>query len=259
MSNLIKSRYIQVDDHKKIIDSDTSFNLLSGNVIRVTVDEAIDVEDNSNSDVLNMQKLVAEEEELLMNKANNLIEEAKETAASILRDAEAEAMRIKELASEEGKRLGYMEGVELGQNEIKAMEEQLRIQIEENNRAFEQQALSLEPQFAGVVSKLLEHLTGVIVEEHKDVIVHLIHQAIAKVEKCKVFVVKVSKEDYELVLSKKTEIYEGLPEEYEIQFIEDREFVKNQCVIETDGTFIDCSLDVQLKNLITDLKMLASI
>ncbi|MDO5293999.1 MAG: FliH/SctL family protein [bacterium] len=235
--------------------------------MKVAVDETIDadpvecVEDGftEGMDILNMQKLVAEEEELLTNKANDLIEEAKEAAARIIEDAEAEAERIKQLASEEGKRLGYMEGVELGQNERKAMEQKLQLQMEENQREFEKQASTLEPQFAEVVSNLLEHLTGVIVSEHKEVIAHLIHGAIANVKKSKVFVVKVSKEDYEFVVSNEALIYEGLPDDFDIQFIEDREFDKNQCVIETDGTFIDCSLDVQLKNLITDLKMLASI
>ena len=39
----------------------------------------------------------------------------------------------------------------------------------------------------------------------------------------------------------------------------DPQLIKNQCIIETEGKLFDCSLDVQMDNLIKDLKMLSAI
>lgn len=267
LSNLIKSHYIYVNDNKKIIDSDNSFHLLSGSATKVAVDEHVETDSNNGNkefseglNILSMQRLVAEEEELLTNKANDLIEEAKLKAEQIIAQANEEAERIRQLASEEGKRLGYTEGVELGQNEARALEEQLREQIAMNNKELEQQVNALEPEFVKVVVHLLEHLTGVVASEHEEVITYLIHEAINGIEKCKSFTVRVSNEDYEYVCSNADRINEGLPEDYEIQFVEETDFEKSSCQIEIpNGKIIDCSLDVQLKGLITDLKMLASI
>ena len=43
-----------------------------------------------------------------------------------------------------------------------------------------------------------------------------------------------------------------------LEIISDLSLEGNQCIIETDTGIFDCSMDVQLKNLIKDLKSLSS-
>ena len=44
-----------------------------------------------------------------------------------------------------------------------------------------------------------------------------------------------------------------------VEIVIDSKLEKSQCFIETDTSVIECSLDVQLENLITDLRFLAGI
>ncbi len=44
-----------------------------------------------------------------------------------------------------------------------------------------------------------------------------------------------------------------------IEIVEDVTMKKNQCIIETGSGMYDCSLDVQLENLIEEIKMLSCI
>ena len=43
-----------------------------------------------------------------------------------------------------------------------------------------------------------------------------------------------------------------------LEIVSDGGLTGNQCIIETDTGIFDCSMDVQLKNLIKDLRSLSS-
>ena len=42
-----------------------------------------------------------------------------------------------------------------------------------------------------------------------------------------------------------------------LEIVETDTLSRNKCLIETDNSVIDCSIDTQIKNLITDLRMLS--
>ena len=94
-------------------------------------------------------------------------------------------------------------------------------------------------------------------DDKKDVILHLINQQINNVEKSNNYVIRVSKEDYDLVNNKKQMLAEYIGEESSIEIVETDTLSRNKCLIETDNSVIDCSIDTQIKNLITDLRMLS--
>ena len=70
------------------------------------------------------------------------------------------------------------------------------------------------------------------------------------------FVIKVSSNDYEELLERKDEIYGALNPAIEMEIFEDAKLTAMQCLIETDNGIVDVSLDVQLDNLITALKLM---
>jgi flagellar assembly protein FliH len=63
----------------------------------------------------------------------------------------------------------------------------------------------------------------------------------------------------EYLISRKNDLLNVLPTDATLRIVEEINLTKNQCLIETDQRVIDCSLDVQLNNLITDLKLLGGI
>ncbi len=270
MSNVIKSRFIYVNDGKKIIDSNEKseqFRLI--NLNRKFNDRsargetaAAAEEDNGTFmeglEVTVIDKVSSEEEEeLLRQKREQILEGAKEQAAQILKEAEAEAKKASEILYEEARNKGYQDGMQKGMAEISEKEKELSDLIKQQNQDYLTRINDLEPEFAKVTAMLIEKITGIMVEDKKDVIHYLIHKAIINADNSKSYVIRISSDDYDFVLSKKQELQNLVKQEVEVDVALDKDLNKNQCMIETDTSIIDCSLDVQLNHLIQDIKLLS--
>ena len=96
-------------------------------------------------------------------------------------------------------------------------------------------------------------------EDNKDVILHLINNVMRNNELSKEFTIRVSENDYNYVISNKELIYGAASPDYNIEICKDSKLSKNQCVIETDAGVFDCSLDIQLENLIHEIKILSCV
>ncbi len=260
MSNLIKSNYIYVNTTKEIIDSDSSFKSLTSKSVesRSEIREMSGGEDQfvNGLNVVSMQRLLDEEQALIVQSAEKTMNDARNKAIDIVNRAKEEAEGIKALAVEEGKKLGYIKGFEAGSKEIESLEAELKEKLKKQDEDYQALLEELEPRFVDVVIGLIEKITNVVIEEQRGVILHLINRAISNQEKSNDFVVSVSKEDFDFVKSHSDRIVESLSESVKLLIVEDRSLSKNQCLIETNGRYIDCSLDIQLSNLITDLKLL---
>jgi flagellar assembly protein FliH len=119
--------------------------------------------------------------------------------------------------------------------------------------------LQVEPKAAGIIADLIQKMTGILVDEKKEVILYLIEKAMKNKDKSNEYTVKVSKEDYETVMSGRELLLEAIGRDTVLNVSEDSSLKKNQCFIETDLRIINCSLDVQLNNLVTDLKLIGGI
>ena len=181
-------------------------------------------------------------------------DECQNLVSSTAQSAEEERKRILNEAQE----LGYQEGRNQALQELEALRTELMQKAEQQDMDYEQKIKSLEPDLIELVSGLVTNLTGVIVEEKREIILHLIHRGLLGVEDCKSFIIRVSKADYEFLNTKKQELTDEL-QGSRIEILADPMLQSMQCTIETDTRIVDCSLDVQLKNLTTDLKLLAGI
>ncbi|WP_310603692.1 FliH/SctL family protein, partial [Anaerosporobacter sp.] len=187
--------------------------------------------------------------------AERIIDKANEEAQSIVLDAKVEAEQI----TEEAKDVGFQQGYEDGKAEMLKLQEDLKKQIQDNAREQQRVLQSIEPQYTNLVVQLLKKLTGVVSSEYKSVILHLIQKTLEENENEENYCIRVSKADYEYVKSKTDSIKSLLKESASIEITIDNKLEKSQCFIETDTSVIECSLDVQLENLITDLRFLAGI
>lgn len=265
MSNLIKSNYIYVNrQNTRVIDSNKKSEEIKSKDIK-NKDIMQGVSENKEKEfvegipVINMEQLLEDEENLMVQKSEGIILEAKEKAEKIIKEAKQEAEIYKQNIFEDAKQSGYAEGYNIGIAESKMLEEKLRNQIHENQLLYEKQVCELEPEFVKVIIELIKKITGVEMEDRKEVILHLIDSALRKVENSRNFLIKVSKEDYDFVVSKKDDLYTALKDGVYLEIIEDLTLSKNKCLIETDLRIIDCSLDVQMNGLIADLKLLANV
>lgn len=264
-SNLIKFNYVNYDEEEKIvIDSDSKLPFFKqlgfDNLEVIKPMENAEAEGGLDGFVpgLRTMPLSQEEEfdfEAVKREADSIIKNANEEAEGIIQSAKVEAERI----IEESKNAGFQQGYQDGEEKVKKLQEDLKNQIQAN--ALEQQSIiqSIEPQYADLVVKLLEKLTGVVSSEYKSVILHLIQKSLEDNENDEKYCIRVSREDYEYIKNKVDEVKSLLKENAVVEIVVDSKLSKSQCFIETDTSVIECSLDVQLENLVTDLRFLAGI
>lgn len=273
MSNLIKSVYFtNVNEGEKcVIDSDSRIEeYIPGIYTQSGIDDEnfsfrqlSDIAEDADAGFTGGLNVISMDEE-----RQKISEETSVMSMEVLNEARAQADEIIAEANRAAENIrnqaydtGFAQGIEEGKRQGAVLLEEKRAALAQDyNRRLkllEEQEKELEPHFASIIAGLVEKLTGVICENKKDVIVHLINKALKNLEKTSRIVLRVSKEDIAVVSSKRGEIMKYIREGTEFEIVEDAGLMLNQCIIETDNRIIDCSLDAQLDNLREHIKMLA--
>lgn len=202
-------------------------------------------------------------EEVLVSaksEAETIISRAHDEAEELRAKAYDEIEALKEQAIEEGHQQGYTEGLQSAEEEIeekKAELEQLRHKMEIKLQETEEELVKFtEKQMVDLLCQLISHITGVVVEEQRDVLLYMINSAMRDLDNSKHFVIKVSSDDYNEISEKKDEIYGALNPNIQLEVFEDAKLEARQCLIETDNGIVDISLDVQMDNLIKALRLM---
>ncbi|MFT4146778.1 MAG: FliH/SctL family protein [Mobilitalea sp.] len=192
-------------------------------------------------------------------KSVETLEQAQIEAAQLIEQAKIEAEQIKKNAYTEAQRKGYEDGSLKAKTELQQIQAQYAAKEKQLMNAYEEKVEALEPFMADLIASFIEKLTGVIAKDKQDIIVYLINRAIKDFDKQKEYSIKVSKEDYEYLSERKQLLLDAVGYEVEINLFEDSTLSKNQCYIETENKIVNCSLDIQLQNLITDLRLMSSL
>lgn len=193
----------------------------------------------------------------IQEQAEEILAQAREEVKSMLAQAEIDAEAIRKNAFAKGQDQGYKEGNQKATAELENAKKRLAAEQEKFREEYEKQVEQLEPAFVEVVIGLVRKLTGVLLEDKKGIILYLLEQAMSETEPSASYLIHVSSEEYEMVVSRKQDLQKRVKEGAVVEIIEDRMMSKGQCVIETDSRIFDCGLDTQMKNLLSELKMLA--
>lgn len=259
LSNLIKANYIYFNqDDKKVIDSDSNTEKFRPvNFGKETSGEGTH-EFIAGIKAINLEEIKETEEEI-EQKSQEIIAKAYETAEQIVEEAKSNAQAAKLSVYDAAKQQGYGDGYNQAVRDVDELKLELENKVIECKENYEKQIAEIEPFFAGILTEYIKKLTGIMAQDHREIILHLIHQAVMGVPGSSFYTIKVSKEDYGFVKKQSKELEGYLKNGIEIEIIEDGHLGKNQCLIETDARTVDCSLNVQMENLITDIKLLARI
>lgn len=198
---------------------------------------------------INLEEIEAEKERLLS--------EARMQAQEIVDSANLEAESIMENAKAAGYEAGYSEGANQAANEYNEKFEQLKQLEAELNDSYAQMVDEIEPQLVEVLTDVYEHIIHVKFSEEKEIIFHLIKDAMSNVDGSQNFIIHVSKEDFGYVSMQKKELLSGISTGSGAEIIEDLTLHKNECFIETQGGIFDCSLETQLSGLKRELRLLS--
>ena len=274
MSNLIKSVYFNFNqDGKRVIDSDSQVEQFIPDIFRREEEEKEnftefsalgitegDANFQSGLQVVSMEELRQEErakvEEEAEAQIEQLLAQAKEEAEAIINQAQTEAEVICQKAYEEGMEQGLLAGQQAAQEELEQKHNEFQAMVQQRLHELEEQELALEPKFAEIMIALIEKITGIICKDKKEIIIYLIHQSLNQLERTHQVTLRVSKEDILLVSARKKELKEAVAEDVEFDIVEDESLEHTQCIIETENKIIDCSLNVQIKNLQDQIRML---
>lgn len=198
------------------------------------------------------------------------VELAKETAASIVADARAEAERILEEARIEAEQLkqnafeqGMSEAQTQAQAELDELQESLNNQfLMRSNQLedeYQEKYSKMEPELVETITTLFEKTIHVISEDNSQMVMDLINNAMRNMDTGNSFLIRVSPEDYPFVVNHQGKIYCAMSKDIQIDIFEDASLTKNQCKIESEFGVYDCSLDIQMGNLIKDIKLLSAL
>ena len=188
--------------------------------------------------------------------AQKIIDEANAAANDVLNNVNQQAEDIRE----EAKRQGYNDGINAAEAEIEnikntlqAESEQIKLNLKEE---YDRYKAEVEPELVEVLTEVFRKVTLTVAEDNKDIIMHLINGVMRKAENSHEFVIRVSSDDYKFLVNNQGKIYCAISKEVSIDIVEDNTMQANECIIETDNGIFNCSLDIELDNLIKDLKLL---
>lgn len=184
--------------------------------------------------------------------------EAEEECKRIIAEAVKSTEEERETVLREAKKSGYEEGRKQAIQETDALRQELSQKISDQEADYAQKIETLEPDIVELIIGIVHNLTGVLLDERRDIILHIIRHSMLGIENSSSYIVRVSKEDFDFLNSRKQELLNEL-QGNKIEIVIDPLLTRAQCTIETDTRIIDCSLDVQLKNLTSDLRMLAGV
>lgn len=268
MSNLLKSRNIKCDNsEKKLIDYN---ELITEKIAQIQKkieaeqrEEAINgefvegIDAESVEMLLNDDSSVIRETQLANEKAEKIIELANNDAQAIIEKAKQECNAIKQAAMESGRNDGYQEGKVQAARELETQKRKLedeRIRLIEE---YEQKVKEIEPELVDVILKVFEKVTHVLAEDKKDMVLQLVDDVVSKTEFSSDLLIRVSSSDYKFIIDNKERINNSVHNKVHVEIVEDITFERGQCMIESDSGIYDCSLDIQLENLINNIKILS--
>lgn len=210
-------------------------------------EESISENENHKEKILQEAK---SEADFIINKAN-------EDARAIISQAQAEADFLRNQAKEQGYTEGTAKATEQAVSQLKQKEMELELLEKQLMSEYEQKKEELEPVLVDVILKLFSEITQVIALDKRDMILTLVNNVMAGGEASRNFVIRVCNEDAIFLKENKEKIIGAARKDIHIEIVVDPSLKRNQCLIDTDTGVYDCSLDIQLENLINDIKILS--
>lgn len=286
LSNLIKSGFVAFSQDQTLVINANDNKIIKG-IDEAMQEAALAQEEPSMEEALaevmiedaqleedsfgDAQDLTGDSVDTGKENAGQIVLQAKQEAQEIMNQAhdEAEQMRalayeeaeqIKSVARSDGYQAGYQEGLQAVESEYQqkeqALQEQMQTYTIQQQQEQEEFAADMERNMVDWLCHILPALTGVLVDDNKEVLLYIVNAAIKNLDDCKQFVIKVSEQDYPVLDAQKERIYGYSNPNVEVELFADAKLSEHQCLIETENGVVNASLDEQLANLNKALRLM---
>ncbi len=286
LSNLIKSGFVAFSQDQTLVINANDNKIIKG--IDEAIEEAVatreetsledalaeamiedaDLEDEEDYGTLEFSKDSADQGrkaagQIVLqakNEAQDIVNQAHDEVEQMRAAAYEESEQLKETARSEGYQAGYQEGLQAVRSEYQQKEQELQEQMERHSEQMQQEkeafVTDMEHNMVEWLCQMVPVVTGVVIEDQKDVLLYMVNEAIKNLDDCKKFVVKVSEPDYTRLSERKEDIYGFANPNVDIELFADSKLSEKQCLIETENGVVDASLDEQLANLNKALRLM---
>ena len=221
------------------------------------------IDDEGNPVINEVEEAEEEAEEAVVDmvavqeEADQLLADARAAADEIIAAAQEQAESLKSHYEEEGKKLGYQEGLAQAVAEYNDKKDELEMERERLDQEYLEKERTMEGELVDVIMEVMERFFLIQFGNKKDLLLHLIDNALVNIENSREFLIKVNDENFDFLNQYKSQLQEKVGNDLQLDIIRDPVLDVHQCMIETDGGVFDCSLDVELENLVKDLKSLS--
>ena len=195
-----------------------------------------------------------------------VFEETNAEAEKIIQNALSEAEAIKADAQATGFDQGYNEGLAKGQADATAqfqakaakLEADYNAKVNQIKAEYEELKNKLEPMLVDKLTDIYQQVIEIDLYDDREFISKLINRVMSGEDGGRNYIIHVSGDDLDNVVSNKEDILKGTgisPELVEI--IEDNSLNSGGCFIESELGIFDCGLDTQLTLLKKQLKLIS--
>ncbi len=195
-----------------------------------------------------------------------VFEESSAEAEKIIQNALSEAEAIKADAQATGFDQGYNEGLAKGQadavhefeNKAAKLEADYNAKVNQIKAEYEELKNKLEPMLVDKLTDIYQQVIEIDLYDDREFISKLINRVMSGEDGGRNYIIHVSGDDLDNVVSNKEDILKGTgisPELVEI--IEDNSLNSGGCFIESELGIFDCGLDTQLTLLKKQLKLIS--
>jgi flagellar assembly protein FliH len=193
---------------------------------------------------------------------------AKQEAEQILAQAHAEADRIVEEAQSRGEAMmshaeaeGHKEGYQQGYQEVLQKQQEWEQETERQRgilrQEYEQKQQELEHDLVDVICSVVEKVFLIQFGDKKELILQSVDNVLSHVEGSKSFLIRVNEKNAEFLRENKDTLQNKVGHDVLLDIVLDPVLDDAHCMIETDGGLFDCSMDVQMRNLVKDIRSLS--
>lgn len=197
--------------------------------------------------------------------ALGILEDAREKAAQVIAQAEEKSREIYEKAKEEGYEKGYEKGYEEGerrgyaeghdrgrQQGLATVDRMMEEAVEIRRRALEtkeRMVREAETEVARIVIEIARKVLGEQVKTDQEAVLGLVRKALEKCTYTNSVTLKVSPDDYDMVVSSKKRILAEAEGITQLDIEVEETMPKGSCLLETNAGFIDAGVETQMTRI----------